>query len=923
MKKGFIFLLLFFSQTLYVNAEVSQVLSKEKSVMEGELANGFKYSVLYNKKPKNRVELRLLVKVGSLEEEDEEQGVAHFIEHMAFNGSKNFKKNELIDYLESIGVAFGSDLNANTSFEMTTYMLTVPLEKDNLEKSFMVFSDWASGITFDKEEFNKERGVVLEEARLGENVSRRLFDQYKTLIYGNSPYLNRLPIGKKEIIKNISIERAKEFYTTWYRPELMHFIAVGDFNTTKMEGLIKDTFSGLKNISSKERTARIIPENNTTRIKTIWDKEVTSNGLVIYYLDSLDSLITKEDKRRSLVDEMMTSIFAMKAQEQIEKENPKATMLGFSSTSFSNNRGAYSFSATYKGEDELAALKELYELIWSFQKYGFSQNSLDQVKSKMLASNEKSYAKIHDQSSDTLSRKLSFFADNNDSIFMDYTEDYMLSKELIKSIQIEEVNALFRKLIMYEDRVILFENSTGKSSSDEKVLSIIDEAKEKLSDVSQTKKLPKELKIDELKSCEIIEKKHHKETDIYEFTLDNGIKIAFKQTDFTKDQVILEGFSFGGDSLFKSDRLLELNRASLFVSNSGIGAYSMLDLEKILSDKSVRMGFNISSKTETISGIANTKDIETMFALIYLQLTQSKVDKRVIANIKNILKIRANEALHNPKVKFSREAQKYFYKNNERIQFETNESIERLDEDEILELFKERFSDLNNFMLTIIGDISLEEIERLSKKYFGNLPTKERKETFVESEMEYRKGEVAFVRDYNSENITHVSLQYKSKIPYSDKKYYVSKALSKTLNTRLRKLIREEESEVYSINASISLSMLEHESDGNIFFSCDPKRTDKLLAMIEGILDRIKKEPISQEELLVYKKGFTTQYETALRKNWFWLSLINDYYKIGTPLESIYTAPKVVEGVTAKDILELANEVFSKDKLLLQLNPKK
>ena len=921
MKKKLLLLLLF-PYFIFAQTTTSELLPKEKSVIEGELANGFKYSIMHNKKPKHRAELRLLVKVGSLEENQSELGVAHFVEHMAFNGSTHFKKNDLIDYLESIGVQFGGDLNANTSYERTIYMLTVPLEKDNLERSLTVFSDWAGGITFDKEEFNKERGVVLEEARLRDGVGERIFKQVEPLIFKNSPYFHKEAIGKKEIIKNISVEKAKAFYKRWYSPELMHFVAVGDFNATKVEEMIKKTFSSLKRTSHPKRVARVIPENNVTRIKTISDKEITSNTLEVYYLDHLDPMLTKKDFRRGLVDSMMSKLFAIKAQEQIEKQNPKATIINFGSTTFSKHRGAYVFSASYKDGDALPALKELYELIFSFQKYGFSKNELAQVKAEMLASNEKSYAQVDDQTSGALSADLLFYARNQDQTFIDYDVEYKLKKEMIKDIKIEEINTLFRKILNFKDRVILFQNATGKTYPREKVLSTIEEAKSNLTDVSKTKKLPSELKVDELKSKKIVNESYDKKTDIYEFTLENGLKIAFKKTDFTKDVVNLKGFSYGGESLYEADKLLELRNTTTFVTNSGVAEYSILELNKILSNKSINIGLGINARTEGISGYANKKDIESMFALLYLQLTKPKIDKRVTRNIKNILKIRASEALNDPSIKFSREVKKFYRKNHERIVFETNETIEKYNEEEMLEMFKDRFSDFNNFVVMIVGDISYDEVKALAQKYLANLPTKNREEAFVKREIPHLKGRVEFSRNYNNENISHIVIQYESKVPYSTKRDFVASALEKTLNTRLRKLIREEKSGVYGIQSSVSLDVLEVKSSGAISFSCDPKRKDELIKMVEEVIEEIKAKPITTEELDVYKKAYETEHETDLRQNGYWLSIMEMHYKHNDAFESAYSDLEVVKSITAKEVQTLAQKIFDEDRITIELNPK-
>jgi len=915
MKK--IILLLILSTIISLSNE----LPIEPSLSQGKLKNGFKYTIMHNQKPKNRAELRLLVKVGSLEEEDDQQGVAHFIEHLAFNGSKNFKKNELISYLESIGVKFGNDLNANTNFEKTLYMLTIPLEKDNLKKSFLVFSDWANGLSFNPKEFDKERGVILEEARLRDNVHLRIFHQYKALLYGNSPYLNREPIGKTEIIKTIPIQRAKAFYQRWYRPELMHFVAVGDFNTTEIKRLIKETFSDLKNSNHQKTLPRVIPENNTTRIKTVWDEELTANYLSVYYMDRLYPLRTKENLKESIIETILLKLFNAKADEQIEKNHPKATVIKFSSSQLNHDRGYYAFFAQYKGEDELLALKELYSIIWGFQKYGFSKNALNRAKNALLAENKKRYQQVHDQKSSRLSHKI-VKSIVSDSIFIAYDVEHRLIKSLINEIKIEDIDRLFRKIINFKDRVILFQNNHGKQYTREEVLSTINQAKRNLKAEDKEKKLPKNLLIKELVKRKIISREYHKKSDMHQFILENGVKVAFKKSSFSKNNVILKGFSFGGKSIYKPKDLLTVARSTLFVSSSGAGEFSRLELQKILLGTTLSLYTTIQARSEEINGKSNIHDIENMFALLYLKITQPKIDKNIARNIKNILKVKAQEALNNPQEKFYREMKKYYYQNSPRIQFETPKEIEAFDDSRLLSIYKERYSDLNNFVFVIIGDISLKKVEELSQKYLANLPTLNREESFVKRDLPYRKGHLTFVKNYNHENISHIRLEYKSKIPYNEKDELLAQAVNQILTVRLRKLIREEKSAVYNINTLISLDMLEDRSIAVISFACDPERKEELLKMINGSIEKIKKNLVSPKELAVYKKGFATKQETDLKENRYWLRAIEKFYKKEIPLHNIYKYTTLNNQITSQDILEFANRVFGEDIIQMELNPK-
>ena len=918
MKKLLLLLLLIFTTTITAK---EQILPTEKSLIEGKYDNGFKYTIKKNAKPKDRAEFRLIVKVGSLEEDNDQRGIAHFTEHMAFNGTKHFKKNELIKYLESTGVKFGAHLNASTSYETTIYKLTIPLEKDNLEKSFLVFQDWASGLNFNKEEFNKERGVVLEEARMRDNAGFRIYNKSKKLFYGDSKYMNRVPIGDKNIIKNISVKRAKEFYDDWYRPEFMHFIAVGDFNTTIIKNMTKKYFSKLKNRTHRKRASREIEDNNKTRVLSLTDKEVTSNSLSVSYVDILEDTRTKKDLRKAIIESMMIQLFNIKAREQILKDNPKATAISLSGENINSKKSTYTFNVNYNNADDKPALKELYELIKSFQKYGFSKSDFLLVKKQNLETNEKEYKRVSDMRSSTISAQLVNYALHH-SIYIDYDYEYKLKKELIDDIKLDEINSLFKKVLNFKDRFLLFVNTDGTKVSKDEVLETIKEAK--IEDLTKVKNLPSTILDKELIPKKIISNEYNEKTNIYGFILQNGIKVAFKPSNFSKNRVFLKAFSFGGYSLYGIENLDNAKKASSFIDKSGTEKFSNIDLSKILAGKDIAVNTNISKLTEDIYGFANSKDIESMFQLLYLKLTEPTIDKRVEKNQKKVLKFRAKETIRNPQNRFSQELSQWFQKHNPRVFFDTPKSVDKLNSNAMLEIYRDRFSDLNNFNFAIIGDIKVERVEELITKYLGALPTLKRDECFIDRKIDYYRGEQDFIKEYNSQNISNILILYKSEIPYSKKDEISLKAMISILNVRLREFIREEKSGVYGINISANIAKLEkNKSNAIVQFSCDPKRKDELISYVYQTIDKIKKELVTNKELDTYKKKFRVSYQTNMREDSYWLENMIDSLKFNTPLEDIYQLPTLVDRVSKEDIKAIANKIFYKDVLTAELNPKR
>jgi len=920
-----IFFVLIFSPLL---AKDITLLPKSNKIIEGELNNGFKYTIYKNQKPKNWVEMKLLIEIGSLEERENQRGLAHFIEHMAFNGTKHFKKNDIIKYFESIGVNFGSHLNAQTSYEDTLYQLSLPLENDNLEKAFLILKDFASGITLDNEEFNKERGVILEEARVSNTASYRLFQKSKKLLFGDSPYLNRNPIGEKEIIKSIPLKEAKEFYNSWYRPEFMHLFIVGDINETQTEEMVYRYFSDLENRDTKRRVARYIKENNRTRILTISDKELSYNFLKVSYLDKLENIRTKNDLKEGIIEDMALKLFNLKAREQILKDNPKASYIYLSSDAINKNRAKYTFSVNFKEKrDALLALEELYKLIFSFQKYGFSKSDFEVIKRDLLLQNENELKEYKNIYSSTLISWLVEYAKSN-SIFMEKKDKYKLKKELIESITLKEVNELFRKFTNFKDRTILIATANGKlNTSKEDILKTIEKAKVDIKNLNIEKKLPSKLLNENLKNRDILSIDFDKNVSVYKIILENGVEVYFKESNLSKNRVLLQGFSLGGYSLYDSiDDLINVKKSPIFVNSSGVEGFSNIDISKILADKDIFISSTISEYKEIVYGSSSSRDIESMLEFLYVNMTKPTIDKRVEKNIKSILKADINKSNNLPNIKFSHELTKWYYKNDPRIVIDTPKLIDSLNRDKMLNLYKDRFSDFNNFKFVIVGDINLSTIKKFSSKYLGNLPTKLRNERYIQRELDYRRGKVKFFRNYNLENITNVYILYHTKQKGFNllKDKFTLSGLRSILSIRLRELIREDKSGVYGIGVNSSVDFFRDDRDTTISinFSCNPKRVDELVEVVYKEIEKIKRDLVLDRELNTFKKQTLISYKEDMDSSEYWKDSLSNSLIYNYPLNRIYKTPTIIEKITKEDIRTMAKRVFGDDILEARLNPK-
>jgi len=897
-------------------------LPKEKYLVEGMLPNGFSYTILHNEKPKDTVEFRLLVKAGSLDEEDEQRGLAHFVEHMAFNGIEHFKKNELISYLESIGLKFGGDLNANTGYSRTLYKLSVPIKGDNTDKALTILDDWAGGVLFNTQEYEKERGVILEEKRLRNNVSFRLYEKYEPLFYGESKYKDRTVIGLEKVIKEAPVQRVIDFYKKWYRPELMHLVVVGDVNATQMEQKIKKTFATLKNTNHSKSITRLIPEQDKTRFMVLYDKELSENSAEIYYLERVPGTHTRAELKRELITWMAQQLFNTAAKQEVLKADSKALELYTGTQALTPSKKAYLFSAGYQEKNREAAFAQLYRLMWRFEKYGFDEEALKTVKKIILKYNENAYRAMKTTKSSLLSGKL-VQSIEKDAVFVDRTAEYNINKSLVGEITLQEVNARFKEILNIKDRVILFKSTEKETGlNKETVLKEIEKAKKEAKAPGSKEKKKLVLLDKVLTPGKIVEKRFDKETGIYFYRLENNVTVSFKPTDFQKNQVRLSAVSQGGLSSMPLDALNDAKKAAVWVMRSAPGDLKPFELRKVLADKSVKLDLSLSRFDEKINAGSTPKDLETLFQLLYMQVTAAKIDKGVDRQLHNIFMAQQAQADRDPAYKFDKAMNKFYYMNNPRILFDTNESIAALNSQKMLSIFNQKFADMNHFHFVIVGDTTTKQVERLIAKYLENLPTSDREEHFDSTPYPYRVGEEQFIERFNTTNIANIGLKYRSHLHYSIVMMSVMNVMNEILAVRLRNLVREEKSGTYGVGVNCKIIReLNATSSCNIRFASDPKRKEELIRSIQKSIETFKKEGPAAQELKNVKTEFSVQYKRALKNNTFWRQIMLKSAEFGTSVEAYLKYNEQIQNVTAKEIQEMANTMFKDDMLLSERLP--
>ena len=618
---------------IYSNAQndPNTLLPVDSNVKIGKLKNGLTYYIRKNSKPEKRVEMRLVVNAGSVLEDDDQQGLAHFVEHMCFNGTKNFEKNELIKYLESLGVQFGPEINAYTSFDETVYMLTLPSDSDLIVNTgFQVMEDWAHNVTFDSTEIDKERGVIMEEWRLGQGASQRMLDKNLPVILKDSKYAKRLPIGKKEIIENAPYSAIRRFYHDWYRPNLMAFIVVGDIDVKEMETKITEHFSRLINPKDmRERVNYKIPAQQQTFVTVATDKETPLTTVSIYNKTDAPVFRTYGDYRKDIEFKLFTGMLNVRLGELKELPNPPFINAACYYGSFlARDKDAYVSGALVSETGIETGLKTLLEENQRVKQHGFTDTELERYKKILLNNYEKAFKeRDKTESSKYASEYTRNFLQKEPIPGIEFEFEFV--KNQLPVIQLKDMNDLANKLISDKDRVIVV-NAPEKSDV------IIPPADSLLELANQTSHINMEPYVDKMAGNDLMAVKPEKGRILFtkklndfgavELKLSNGAKVVLKPTDFKNDEILMRAISPGGQSLVSENDIMSAKNASSIINESGIADYSKTDLQKFMAGKSVSVSSSINLYTEGLSGSAAPKDIETMFQLMYLYFTNPRKD---------------------------------------------------------------------------------------------------------------------------------------------------------------------------------------------------------------------------------------------------------------------------------------------------------
>jgi zinc protease len=916
--KFFRLLLAFFIvsiSSVYAQQNLNDTLPVDPNVKIGKLSNGLTYYIRQNKKPEQKVELRLVVNAGSVLEDADEQGLAHLSEHMAFRGTTHFKKNDIISFLQSIGVGFGNDLNANTSFDQTIYILPIPTDKPgNIEKGFEILEDWAHNVSYDSEDIDAERPVVLEESRLGKGANERMYRKIYPEIFAGSLYGSRLPIGLDSIVKNASYATVRRFYKDWYRPDLMAVIVVGDINPGEAEKLIKEHFEQLKNpVNERPRIHPPVPPYKSDEAKVVTDKEATSYSIIVNYsAEPLAPIVTLGDYKNDLAKDIFTTLFNERLRELTQKENPPFLYAYTDFGSFA--RGYESFSSTIGigNNDATKALAAFEEELERVKKYGFTKPELDRAKSNLSTEMERTYnERTKTESANYVSEYIENFLSKEPIPGIENENKYY--KELLPQISIENVNEVTKKLQEGSKQFVALlgpEPAAGKKlPSDSDLLATIASVQKMDIKPYEEKAVASSLLSTVPKPGKITASKSNATLGTTEFTLSNGVTVTIKPTEFKNDQILMSAVRAGGKNNYGLKDKYNAEYATAVVSSMGVGNFSPTDLQKFMSGKTVNVNPVFTNITEGMSGSSSVKDLESMLQLDYLYFTAPRLDTSLFRSYIQKNKAQVAFLSANPQVVFIDSLYKTLYHNDPLapVAIPRSEYFDQINLNRLMEIYKQRFGNAYDMHFTFVGNFKESDLKPLIEKYIASLPSSPKKFAFIDNKVRPAKGTIDFRVYKGKEQKSLIVGVYTGEVPYSEALDLKADAISKILNIRIIEELRQKIQGIYGGGTQAQFEKFPY-SHYTFFLQlpCGPEKVDTLLyAAHKEIEDLVKNGP-SKENLDKVKQEWLEQYKVDIKENGTWLSELQSFNFPGDNPDYFINYEKYVKALTPKDIQDAA-----------------
>ncbi|AYL94369.1 M16 family metallopeptidase [Mucilaginibacter celer] len=884
----------------------------DSQVRTGKLKNGFTYYIRHNIEPKNRVTLYLVNKVGSVLENDDQRGLAHFMEHMTFNGSKHFPKNTLMNYLQNAGVRFGADINAYTGYDETVYQLPIPTDQPgSVEKGLQIIRDWAQDATLDPKEIDKERGVVLEEKRLGKGAAERLQRQYYPMIMNHSRYADRSPIGTDEVLTNFKPETIKSFYHDWYRPDLQALVVVGDVDINAIETSIKARFADLKNPpNEKKRTAYSIPLTGKSQFIALTDKEYTATVAEVMIKHPAIPLRTAADYRSVIIRNLFNGMMGERFAELMQQADAPFIQGNAAVKNFMSNVSTYSTTVVAKPGELEKGFKALWRETERIKKFGFNQTELNRAKANYLAQITSAVKEKSKTSSDAYVQEyVDHFLKGTASPGIDY--EYQLVKTYLPAISLTDIDLLSKTYIGDNNRdiILLAPDKEKENLPDEKTFigwmkSVNIEQLQPYTD--HTSSLP--LLTQEPIAGKIISEEKNTALGLTTLKLSNGVTVILKPTDFKNDEILFRGNAPGGTSLYSDQDSPSAANAAGIIGASGAGNYNAAALDKFLAGKQLDAKPYIGERYQGIEGGASPTDLATALQLTYAYLTEPRKDTSVFQAIIGRTKARLANRSNDPNSAFADTVTSVLGNHNIRRTGPSIEKLKRISLNRSFDIYRDRFADASQMTFIFTGSFNADTIKPLIEKYLGSLPNMGRKEKAKDLGIHIPDGRITKTVYKGTEPKATVTLVYSGLFDDSPANRIKFDAIQECLNIRLIERLREDESGVYSPSVSINTTKFPESRFSLIIrFGCAPQNADKLVASAMDEVNKLKTEGPLNTNINKWKAEYSRQKELQLKENGWWLDYLSNQLQNQDALDQFKT-----DGKLSGELSQQALKTFAK-----------
>ena len=920
LKHAAVFLFFFGSTCMTFAQQQMPPIPIDKQVRIGKLDNGLTYYIRKNNLPEKQADFYIAQKVGSILEEEHQRGLAHFLEHMCFNGTKNFPGKGIIHYLETIGVRFGENLNAYTSIDETVYNISnVPVVRDGVVDScLLILHDWANDLTLADKEIDSERGVIHEEWRTRLGAMSRMYEKILPTVYPNCKYGHRMPIGLMSIVDNFPYKALRDYYEKWYRPDQQGIIVVGDIDVDQVEKKIVKMFSPIEmpeNAAKREYIS--VPDNKEPIVTIAKDKEQPNTLVYVWHKHDDIPDAAKANMDYLVVNYMRNIISTMlntRLYELTQTAEPPFIGASVSDGDFflSKTKGAFMGGVACKEDGTDKALAALVREMERARQFGFTASEYTRAKAEYLRMLESAYNERNKVKNDSYSQEyVRHFVDNEPIPGIE--NEYAIMNQIVPNIPIEAINQFMKSLIREDNLVVnaFFPEKEGINYPTEaELLKVLNDVKaEKLT--AYVDKVSNEPLIKEAPKAGKVVKTEEGAFGSTVWTLSNGVRVILKSTDFKADQIRMWAFSPGGTSIFGINEPIQTQNANQVIDLGGVSKFSVIELEKMLAGKKVSVAPYMNNLTEGFDGSCSPKDMETMMQLTYLYFTSPRMDNDAFESFKKRTKAALANQEANPMVAYTDSIRSTIYGHHPLIQRLTSERVDEIDYNRIMEMYKDRFKDASDFTFMFVGNINLEEAKPMIETYLGSLPSINRKENFKDIEMNIRKGNHKNVFEKKLETPkASVMVMNSGKGDYNLKNKLTMSMLNQALDMVYTEEVREKEGGTYGVGVSGQISRYPAEDEFllQIFFDTDPAKREKMVDIVIKQLEIIAKQGPRPEHLKKIKEFMQKKYAELVKENSYWMSMLHEYYFYKADMDKDYL--KTLNSITEKDVQKFAKNLL-------------